>query len=163
VSDSGPYMQVCMSLQTDNHANTPPLTFYRLDAFPVAQPTAPKHWRQLHYDWQNSNPNVVTSDSVYFANPKSDGYTELSECVFKLNFCCFGRPTCITHCSPPLDLVWFEQSLTPHSTQNRSLRSHELLVNRYTFTYVIHNKQHKLDQSVSQSNKTPMAGQCWWQ
>jgi len=34
-------MQVCILLQTDNHASTPPLTaFYRPDALPVAQPTA---------------------------------------------------------------------------------------------------------------------------
>ena len=42
------YMQVCTSLQTDNHASTPPLTFYRPDALPAAQPTASKHWRQLN-------------------------------------------------------------------------------------------------------------------
>jgi len=33
-------MQVCTSLQTDNHASTPPLSFYRQDALPVAQPTS---------------------------------------------------------------------------------------------------------------------------
>jgi len=30
----------CTSLQTDNHASTPPLIFYRPDALPAAQPTA---------------------------------------------------------------------------------------------------------------------------
>jgi len=36
-------MQVCTSLQTDNHASTSPLMFfYRLDALPAAQPTASK-------------------------------------------------------------------------------------------------------------------------
>jgi len=29
-------MQVCTSLQTDNHASTPPLSFYRPDALPAA-------------------------------------------------------------------------------------------------------------------------------
>ena len=40
-------MQACTSLQTDNHASTPPLSFfYRPDALPAAQPTASKHyWR----------------------------------------------------------------------------------------------------------------------
>jgi len=39
------HMQVCISLQTDNHASTPPLTFfYWPDALPAAQPTASKHW-----------------------------------------------------------------------------------------------------------------------
>jgi len=37
------HMHVCISLQTDNHASTPPLVFYRPDALPAAQPTASKH------------------------------------------------------------------------------------------------------------------------
>jgi len=38
------HMQVCILLQTDNHASTPPLSFfYKPDALPVAQPTASKH------------------------------------------------------------------------------------------------------------------------
>ena len=36
-------MQVSTSLQTDNHTSTPPLSFYRPDALPVAQPTVSKH------------------------------------------------------------------------------------------------------------------------
>jgi len=39
------HMQVCISLQTDNHASTPPLKFfYRPDALRAAQPTASKHY-----------------------------------------------------------------------------------------------------------------------
>jgi len=38
------HMQVCTSLQKDNHASTPPLSFYRPDALPAAQPTVSKHW-----------------------------------------------------------------------------------------------------------------------
>jgi len=34
------HMQVCTSLQTDNQASTSPLSFYRPDALPAAQPTA---------------------------------------------------------------------------------------------------------------------------
>ena len=41
------HMQVCTSLQTDNHASTPLLSFYRPDALPATQPTASKHWRHL--------------------------------------------------------------------------------------------------------------------
>jgi len=38
------HMQVCTSLQADNDASTPPLSFfYRPDALPAAQPTASKH------------------------------------------------------------------------------------------------------------------------
>jgi len=43
------HRQICTSLQTDNHASTPPLVFYRPDALPAAQPTASKHvWQKLH-------------------------------------------------------------------------------------------------------------------
>ena len=37
------HRQVFTSLQTDNHASIPLLSFYRLDALPAAQPTASKH------------------------------------------------------------------------------------------------------------------------
>jgi len=37
------HMQVCTFLQTDNHASTPPLFFYRPDALPATQPTVSKH------------------------------------------------------------------------------------------------------------------------
>ena len=37
------HMQVCTLLQTDNHASTPPLSFYRPDALPATLPTASKH------------------------------------------------------------------------------------------------------------------------
>jgi len=38
------HMQVCTSLQTDNHTSTPPLSFFcRPDALSAAQPTASKH------------------------------------------------------------------------------------------------------------------------
>jgi len=42
-SGAGGCMQVCTSLQTDNHASTPPLSFYRSDALPAAQATVSKH------------------------------------------------------------------------------------------------------------------------
>ena len=38
------HMQVCISLQTD----TAPLSFYRPDALPAAQPTASKHYKQYN-------------------------------------------------------------------------------------------------------------------
>jgi len=37
------HMHICTLLQTNNHASTPPLVFYRPDALPAAQPTASKH------------------------------------------------------------------------------------------------------------------------
>jgi len=37
------HMQVCTSLQTDNHVSTPTVNFYGPDALPAAQPTVSKH------------------------------------------------------------------------------------------------------------------------
>jgi len=37
------YVQGCTLLQTDNHASTLPLSFYRMDDLPVTQPTLSKH------------------------------------------------------------------------------------------------------------------------
>jgi len=37
------HMQVCTALQTDDHASTPSLSFYRPDALPAIQPTASSH------------------------------------------------------------------------------------------------------------------------
>ena len=42
-------VQVCTSLQTDNHASTHRSVFYRPDALPATQPTASKRWRQKHW------------------------------------------------------------------------------------------------------------------
>ena len=41
------HMQVCTSLQTDNHASTPPLSFLQAGCLSAAQPTASKHWRHI--------------------------------------------------------------------------------------------------------------------
>ena len=55
------HMQVCISLQTDNHASTPPLIFYRPDALPAAHPTASKHWRRYPTHTRAEFSQVCTS------------------------------------------------------------------------------------------------------
>jgi len=45
-------MQVCTSLQTDNHASTPPLSFNRPDALLAAQPTACVKARKAQVEWK---------------------------------------------------------------------------------------------------------------
>jgi len=53
-------VQVCISRQTDNHTSTPPLSFYRPDALPAAQPTASKHLRHNKRNKRNKkNQNVA--------------------------------------------------------------------------------------------------------
>ena len=54
-------MQVCTSLQTDNHASTPPLFFYRPDVLPATQPTVSKHWRQYIHNKQNHSLTFATA------------------------------------------------------------------------------------------------------
>ena len=54
------HMQVCTSLQLDNHASTPPLGFYRPDALPAAQPTASKHWRIYTHTYKLWNKSTRT-------------------------------------------------------------------------------------------------------
>ena len=55
------YMQVCTSFQTDNHARTSPLSFYRPDALPAAQPTASKNWR---HKWLYTYCNLNTAQTL---------------------------------------------------------------------------------------------------
>jgi len=38
---------LCTSLETDKHASTSPLRFYKLHALPAAKPIASKHWRHV--------------------------------------------------------------------------------------------------------------------
>jgi len=50
------HMQVCTSLQTDNHASTPPLSFFhRPSALPATQPTASKHSRNIEQSKEYSS------------------------------------------------------------------------------------------------------------
>ena len=42
------HMQVCISLQTANHASTPPLSFLQAGC-PSCHPTVSKHWRHTSY------------------------------------------------------------------------------------------------------------------
>ena len=51
-------MQVCNSLQTDNHASTPPLSFLQAVCPSCPQPTASKHWRYMH--WRHSTEGTET-------------------------------------------------------------------------------------------------------
>jgi len=57
------HMQVCTSLQTDNHASTPPLSFLQARCPSAAQPTASNHWRQNHTPWPITK-KFATGDQV---------------------------------------------------------------------------------------------------
>jgi len=57
-------IQICTSPQTDNHASTPLLSFYRPDAFPAAQPTASKYWRQSIIQYTNAQVAILINCTV---------------------------------------------------------------------------------------------------
>jgi len=50
---------ICTLLQTDNHANTSPLSFYRPDALPATLPTASKHY------WHHFTEHFTPQPSTY--------------------------------------------------------------------------------------------------
>ena len=63
---------ICTSFQTDNHASTSPLTIFRPDALPAAQPTALNHWRHnmhtsMHMKQFTRNTPRQTEWTVFWA------------------------------------------------------------------------------------------------
>ena len=53
-------MQVCNSLQTDNHTSTPPLSFLQAGCSPLAvQPTASKHWSHMKWRFNSTDTRGV--------------------------------------------------------------------------------------------------------
>ena len=95
------HMQVCTSLQTDNHASTLAL---RPDALPADQPTASKHWRHF-------SPLFT---AIKIKPPFFDHFNSL--CL------CLCLPSVLWRCWLGGRKGWLEYSLTPHSTQYRSFR-----------------------------------------
>ena len=68
------HMQVCTSLQTDNHASTSLLkVFYRPDALPAAQPTSSKHWRHKQ---QTTSLEKFNAAHYRLLSTTSDGMTK---------------------------------------------------------------------------------------
>jgi len=72
------HMQVCTSLQTDNHASTPLLSFYRLDALPATQPTASK--QDVVLKWQQQQPDHI---QTIFTLLQTDNDTNFSSLNFQ--------------------------------------------------------------------------------
>ena len=58
------HMQVCSSVQTDNHTNTSLLSFYRPDALPATQPTVSKHWRHISLTQQSVTNTPTALDAL---------------------------------------------------------------------------------------------------
>jgi len=65
------HMQVCTSIQTDNHASTQPLKFfYRPDALPAAQPKASKHLKSntIYTEYAESSEKILCLLAVCMVN-----------------------------------------------------------------------------------------------
>jgi len=65
------HMQVCTSLQTNNHASTLPLSFYRPDALPATQPTASKHWHFIYVAKNTVINSLTVTWLIWFRWPLS--------------------------------------------------------------------------------------------
>ena len=78
---SGPLQIICTSLQTDNHANTSSLNFYRPDALPDSWPTVSKHWRQLENKKTHQEVRRQTSSSTTFTQctPEATEFGEIAQ------------------------------------------------------------------------------------
>ena len=55
---------ICTSLQTENHASTTPLSFYRPDVLPATQPTVSKHWDNNEYNKIIQYYNKITQYTI---------------------------------------------------------------------------------------------------
>ena len=63
-------MQVCTSLQTDNHAGTPPLSFLQAGCPSCRPTTASKHWRQINWQFSGkSGPKDQVALHYYYTSP----------------------------------------------------------------------------------------------
>jgi len=137
-------MQVCTSLQTDNHASTSPLCFYRPDALPAAQPTASKHWRHL----------PTKHKSLEITSRYSTGSQKLHHCCPLVNKVdntwvqrSLGYPQSAPSCwgrSGPTHNTWFIQPQSAHPKCHLDnfihfLRAHlTLMANRHTDRQACH-------------------------
>ena len=74
------HMQVCTSLQRDNHASTPPLRFLQAGC-PSCCPTVSKHWRSLIMETRQQNANTKHKRSRlqykawHYVHPNVDFFT----------------------------------------------------------------------------------------
>ena len=82
MSGSGIIMQVCTSLQTDNHASIPPLSFYRADALSAAQLTASKHWSYFVTNEHKSEYDKSSLDEPKVARHNSSLSQQTSSCLY---------------------------------------------------------------------------------
>ena len=107
------HMQVCTLLQTDNHASNSQLKFfYRPHAYPAAQPTASKNWRQSETVklaqtlGQKNSSNFVTHSNKWpvfhnFSGDWSHLPPVLSEVWFSASQSLF-HPRCFPEPRPPI-------------------------------------------------------------
>jgi len=96
---------VCTSLQTDDHTNTSSFSFYRPGAFPDAQPTVSKQWREtlkgkllnLHVTIAHS----FTPSKFHCKYPRSVSDSErqcsLYACLHNTDLC-WGLPLVLWRC-----------------------------------------------------------------
>ena len=75
------HVQVCTSPHTDNHASTPPISFYRPDALPAAQPTASKHRRHQATRREEENNRNICYDYLFPVDEEHVGGDDVADDV----------------------------------------------------------------------------------
>ena len=106
----GHMQTICTSLQTDNHASTPPLSFYRPDALPAAQPTASKHWRHFGSVPNHNTQYILASIFDFDWSVSVDVRSKQRSRVMKCLTCPSPRDLClrtISSRSVPLRLLTY--------------------------------------------------------
>jgi len=107
---------ICTSLQTDNHANTSPFSFYRSDALPAAQPTASKHWRHTLPYWHSGK-------GVQSKTPENHSYCRR---LTEYNICCARRQYCPMISSDSSSQLHRSNSVAATVTSNHFSRQQSL-------------------------------------
>ena len=115
-------MQACNLLQTDNHASSPPLSFYRPDALPAAQPTASKHWalkaiKCFLSEWitcsVNSDREIPIMTTIFSCFCHEELFFVACRCptlyvLYNTRCCCASLRSCVQ----PVTTKWRHQKLT---------------------------------------------------
>ena len=120
------HMQVCTSLQADNHASIPPLSFYRLDPFPVAQPTASKHWRH-----QGNSNNIIStmlhSTILHDDGKRTSNMTATTATMWSLDIWWTNQHA--DSQSTPGKVAWLIKDIFLHSAKNKMTKNIHVIFN----------------------------------
>ena len=93
------HMQVCTSLQTDNHSSTPPLSFYRPAVLPATQRNrieiGNRNANNIKIAIENANLCGKICDYTHFAEMSAGPHTQLMMMTVGGSVCVCMLQTCV--------------------------------------------------------------------